>query len=170
MNDFWSTCCQHGTPTQFLMFCLHLNEDNSTPEPRWQSRKSRSSPPFLGTSTLQLFREQPLMRKTWISQNRPSTTKDIKKELQKYRWQGQSHYNQAHTLKWVTHKWKNHYKHRGSLQVAMSLSSTLDSSVQGSCIRMSRPEISCSHRLAGLTFLRPRLVSKIGILLLKDTY
>ena len=44
--------------------------------------KSLRSPPFINTQNLLIFTETLLMRKTRTHQERPSTTKDIKKESQ----------------------------------------------------------------------------------------
>ena len=56
--------------------------------PRWQSRKTLSSPPLTSTPKSQLSAEQPLMKKTGTYQKRSSTTKDIKKEPQQDKQEG----------------------------------------------------------------------------------
>ena len=50
--------------------------------PRWQSRKSLSSPPLMNPAKPQLPKEQSSMKMTKTYQKRSSTTKDIKKEPQ----------------------------------------------------------------------------------------
>ena len=79
-------------------------------QPRQCSRKTTSSPPLTGTPKSQLFIKQPLVKKTRTHQKRSSTTKDIKKEPQQDREEGQSHsIVKSHTPRWATHKQENNY-------------------------------------------------------------
>ena len=58
------------------------NEKTKEDWPRWQGRKTVSSPPLTGTPKSQLSPEQPIDEKDWNLSKRFSTTKDIKKEPQ----------------------------------------------------------------------------------------
>ena len=49
-------------------------------QPKWQSRKTLSSPLLRSTPKSQVFAEHPSMKKTRTDQKIPSTTRDIKKE------------------------------------------------------------------------------------------
>ena len=57
-----------------------IREERMGVRPRWQSRKTLSSPPPIGTPKLQLFTGKLLTRKTGRLKKRSSTTKHINKE------------------------------------------------------------------------------------------
>ena len=75
-----------------------------------------------GNTEIQLFAEQLPMRMPWRpAKKRCSTTKDLKKGLQKMSRRGVGSVIKTHTPIEVTHKQEDHHSCRGSLQEAKDL-------------------------------------------------